>query len=296
MAESGQLSTLDSLGPMISNNYSFNLATKDDTGADAIEFQPAGSRVGRATGQFAFSWQAAPEAHPQGFVWSNTFTTGPWPSGWWAWTIGPEFVSYDSLHVALAVSGETAAPLREQERGWAEILIPNQTYNLDPPETHNAGFYIGDRNAPNRFQLGNTPPTIGDGTWLPGDRIWNVSPAFNGPTGWVCIETGPPDLWIPIPLTGDAQITIDMANANVDLSVDPVAAANRMILLTDGANMTDRDLTMPAPADDEHAYRRVIRNATLHDVYVGIGAGTIKVDTNTVRDVGFDAGGAFFIN
>lgn len=289
-------STLDSAGPFLGNGYSFNLHTQDRTHeTEHIEFQPAGSWPSKGLGMYAFSWQSPPEVQTQGIVWSNRFGAA-FPSGWWAWAVQP--YNAGATYVAFAVSGETADPRRDQASGMGELFIPNRPAAGIGSTPWTAGFYIGDPATPNRFQLGDGVPTVGDGTWLRGDWIWNVFPEFNGPSGWVCLENGPPDKWIPIPLTGDPQLSIDMGDGDVDLSTDPVSAANRMILLTDPlGGMTPRALLMPAPADEGHAYRRVIRNATTHDVVVQIGGGgtNVTVPTRENWDVGFDSSGAFAI-
>jgi len=92
---------------------------------------------------------------------------------------------------------------------------------------------------------------------------------------------------------GDGQATVDMADGEYTLSDAQVACAT---IKATGANMADRSLFFPAPADDADSYQRTIRAATdAHDVLVDVvgGAAPVTVANGKTAIVGFDSDGAY---
>lgn len=134
---------------------------------------------------------------------------------------------------------------------------------------------------------GTTDAGPGDPNWAGGppvadgpDVLWDVL----GQTPKMIVTYGP----------GGGQHKEDITAAG-PFDVLEENAVNEFILL-DGAPGGGRAVNLPAPANDQEAYRRVIRNTTGQAVTIGVtsgGVATEVVGANMTAILGFDSAGAF---
>lgn len=91
---------------------------------------------------------------------------------------------------------------------------------------------------------------------------------------------------------GAGELYVPMGDADVTLTA--AQSAYEVIVFT-GPNTETRSATLAQPARDVDAYVRIFRNATGHDVVVGVGAGaTVAVPDQSTAHIGFDnSNGAF---
>jgi len=181
---------------------------------------------------------------------------------------------------ALPRSAITQAAERDATLGKPATLV-EPSDNGPIPEPGRRVFYCSD--ATGDGEVGAVEPDWDAGPPVPDNEVeWTEL----GTTPTMVVTYGP----------GGGQHAVDITGAGpFELALDE--AVNEFILL-DGAPGGARTVNVPAPANDQEAYRRVIRNTTGQDATIGVidgGVGTDLVPANTTTIVGFDSGGAFLI-
>jgi hypothetical protein len=129
-------------------------------------------------------------------------------------------------------TASTTAIIFRNDASGSEVLLTDNLYNgrilanttqeralLGVMQDTGSNIYIQD--AANRVLWGAAAPTTG--AWSRGDIIWNVAPANNGVSGWVCISAGSPGTWGTLPTVNNQTIgagwTPTLTNvANLDSS------------------------------------------------------------------------------
>lgn len=71
------------------------------------------------------------------------------------------------------------------------------------PHTSPLPVNFQDRNTVVTVATANLPAAPTAGAWLQGDIIWNSAPSAGAPMGWMCVKSGTPGTWAPMPNLGN---------------------------------------------------------------------------------------------
>lgn len=119
-----------------------------------------------------------------------------------------------------------------------------------------------------------------------------VPPIVDGTAEWEVLGTTPSMVVTYGP--GGGQFYQDVTAAGPFALADEEAVNE--FLHFDGNPGAARSATVPAPANNQEAYRRVVRNTSDGDLTIGTGVGaTVTIGANKTAMVGFDGAGAFQI-